>query len=77
MDLLQIGRIVKYHRKVAGLSQKELADLAGVGKTVVFDLEKGKLTMQWKTITSILNALNISIDLNSPLMDKYLEDEKS
>jgi len=77
MDLLQIGNIVKYHRKVAGLSQKELADLAGVGKTVVFDLEKGKQTMQWKTITSILKALNISVKLNSPLMNKYLIDEKS
>lgn len=66
-----IRDIIKYHRKKAGLSQKSLADIAGVGKTVVFDIEKGKDTVQFKSIINILKALNISITLNSPLMDKY------
>ncbi|MDX9697758.1 MAG: type II toxin-antitoxin system Y4mF family antitoxin [Bacteroidales bacterium] len=66
-----IGDIIKYHRKKAGLSQKSLADIAGVGKTVVFDIEKGKETVQFKSILNVLKALNISIELNSPLMEKY------
>jgi len=72
MDLMQqLGDVIKYHRKKAGLSQKSLADVANVGKTVVFDIEKGKETVQFKSIINVLNALNITIDLNSPLMDKY------
>ncbi|HBH50088.1 MAG TPA: transcriptional regulator [Bacteroidales bacterium] len=72
MDYMQhLNDILKYHRKKAGLSQKSLADVAGVGKTVVFDIEKGKETVQFKSIVNVLKALNISIELNSPLMDKY------
>lgn len=67
----QLGDVVKYHRKKAGLSQKSLADVAGVGKTVVFDIEKGKETVQFKSIIRVLKALNISIAFKSPLMDKY------
>ena len=66
-----IGDIIKYHRKKARLSQKALADIAGIGKTVVFDIEKGKETIQFKSIVNILKALNISISFVSPLMDKY------
>lgn len=72
MNYIQhLGDIIKYHRKKAGLSQKSLADVAGVGKTVVFDIEKGKETVQFKSLINVLKALNISIKLNSPLMDKY------
>ncbi len=72
-----IGEIIKYHRKKARLSQKSLADIAGVGKTVVFDIEKGKETVQLKSILYVLKALNISISLNSPLMDKYCKEHES
>ena len=65
-----IGDVIKYHRKKAGLSQKALADIAGVGKTVVFDLEKGKETVQFKSIIKVFEALNINISLESPLMEK-------
>ena len=72
MDLMQhLGNVIKYHRKKAGLSQKSLADVAGVGKTVVFDIEKGKETVQFQSIVNVLKALNITIELNSPLMAKY------
>lgn len=70
----QLGDIIRYHRKRAGLSQKSLADIAGVGKTVVFDIEKGKETVQLKSIILVLKVLNISVVLNSPLMDKYIRE---
>jgi HTH-type transcriptional regulator/antitoxin HipB len=73
-----LSNIIKYHRKKAGLSQKALADLAGVGKTVVFDIEKGKETVQFKSIISVTRVLNIQFSYNSPLMAKYLSvDENS
>ena len=66
-----IGKLVKYHRKKSGLSQIELANYSGVGKTVVYDIEKGKETVKIKTLLKILNVLNISIELSSSLMEKY------
>ena len=73
-----LGDIIKYHRKKAALSQKSLAEVAGVGKTVVFDIEKGKETVQFNSIKKILKALNISLEFTSPLMDKYnSQNEKS
>ena len=66
-----IGDVIKYHRKKAGLSQKSLADIAGIGKTVVFDIEKGKETVQFKSLINVFNALNINISLESPLMERW------
>jgi HTH-type transcriptional regulator / antitoxin HipB len=68
-----IGGVVKYHRKRACLTQQELARLAGVGKTAVFDLEKGKQSIQLDTLRKILRALNISIKVESPLMEEYVK----
>ena len=55
---------------MAGLSQAGLAKLAGVGKTVVFDLEHGKLSIRYDTLTKILAVLNISIRFESPAMQQ-------
>ncbi|MBE9509501.1 MAG: helix-turn-helix transcriptional regulator [Bacteroidetes bacterium] len=71
-----IGDVIKYHRKKAGLSQKSLADIAGVGKTVVFDIEKGKETVQFKSLINVFKALNINISLESPLMEKWKKERK-
>lgn len=72
-----LGSIIKKHRRVAGLSQLQLAELAGVGKTSVFDLEKGKETVQLDTLRKILTTLNIKVQLTSPLMDKIIGNENS
>ena len=73
-----IGKIILAHRKKSNLTQKQLADLAGVGKTVVFDLEKGKETVQLNSLLKILSALNIKLELTSPLMHLMEEfDEES
>ena len=67
----ELGKIVRYHRKRAGLTQPELAMLAGIGKATVFDIEKGKATVQLSSIERVLRALNICIRLESPLMEEY------
>ncbi len=66
-----LAGIVKYHRERSGLTRLELARLAGVGKTVVFDIEHAKKTVQLDTLLKILNVLNITIKLNGPLMKTY------
>jgi y4mF family transcriptional regulator len=66
----EIAKIVHYFRKQSGLSQQELAKLAGVGKTVVYDVEKGKETVKLKTLLQILDVLNIKVELKAPFEKK-------
>jgi HTH-type transcriptional regulator/antitoxin HipB len=70
-DRPSIGKMIRFHRKLAQLSQSELAKLSGVGKTVIFDIEQGKETIRLSTLLKILNALNIKIKFNSPLMNLF------
>ncbi len=72
-----LATVIREHRKIAGLSQLQLAELAGVGKTVVFDIEKGKETIQLDTLRKILAALNIKVQLTSPVMNQIISDEES
>ena len=62
----EIAKIVLFCRKQSGLSQLALAQLAGVGKTVVFDIEKGKKTVQLDTLLKVFDVLNIQMKLNTP-----------
>lgn len=66
-----LHNIIYFHRKQAKLNRKDLADLAGVGKTVIYDIEHGKETVKWKTLNAVLQALNIEIKYTSPLMEEY------
>ena len=77
MNVKIIGKIIRYHRKIAGLSRIQLAALAGVGKTSVFDIENGKESVRLNTLFSTMKALNISVELQSPLMAKFYENENS
>jgi y4mF family transcriptional regulator len=63
------GALVRACRKKVGLSQAELARLAGVGKTVIFDFEKGKTTIRMDTLLRVLDVLSIRIELRSSLGD--------
>ena len=69
--------IIKKHRKAASLTQIQLAEMAGVGKTVVFDLEKGKETVQLDTLLKIFKVLNIKVQLESPLMNKLINSNEN
>jgi len=74
-----LAKVLTYHRKKSGLNRLALSRLAGVGKTVVYDIEHGKQTVRLETILKVLNALNIRIELTGPLMQAYrnAESEKS
>ena len=65
----ELADVIKMHRKAAKLSRDKLAEMSGVGKTVIYDIEKGKETIQLDTLRKVLNVLNIKIELTSPLMD--------
>ena len=66
MNSNDLGIMIKYYRKQAGLSQKDCAKIAGIGKTALFDLEKGKKTVQLSTVEKVLDVLNIKMVFNTP-----------
>ena len=67
MNNLDLGAFINDHRKKAGLTQVQLADLAGIGKTTVFDIEKNKETVRFNNLLAVLQVLNIKIEFKSPL----------
>ncbi len=64
----EIGKVILFHRKKSRLTQKQLAELAGVGKSVIFDIEKGKESVQLNSLLKIFSVLNINLELKSPLI---------
>ena len=57
----ELSEMILTARKHAGLTQRELADLAGVAKNMVYEIEKGKLTVQYSNLLKILHVLNIEV----------------
>ncbi len=55
------GSAVRRARKDQGLSQVELAALAGVGRPWLSELETGKRTVELGRALSVLSALDVAI----------------
>ncbi|MFN0062540.1 MAG: helix-turn-helix domain-containing protein, partial [Myxococcaceae bacterium] len=47
---------VRQHRKLRGLTQRQLAELAGVGPRAVFDMERGKVTLRMDVANAVLGV---------------------
>jgi len=56
VNISDIAEFICRHRKKAGLTQHELADIASIGKTTVFDIEKGKETVRLVNLIKVLNS---------------------
>ncbi len=69
----RLGEFIRWHRKQAKLTQAGMADLAGIGKTAVFDIEAGKSTVRLETLLNVLRVLNIGVTMHSKL-DSIAED---
>jgi len=70
----KLSDIIRFHRRRSGLTQLELADLAGVGKNLVYALEKGEEGVRLENVFKILRVLNISLDFQSPLKESFLKE---
>lgn len=73
---VNLSEIIFFHRKKSGLTQKQLATLAGVGKNVIYELESGKQTIRLDTLLKILIILNIEIDFRSPLGATFMQEQR-
>ncbi len=71
----ELAKMIKYYRKQSGLSQKDFAKIAGIGKTALFDIEKGKETVQLNTLLKVLDVLNIQMKFDTPFPENNKSNE--
>jgi len=77
MHASDIGSLVTFHRKKAGLTQIELAKLSGVSRFVVQDIEAGTGRTTWKHLKSVLTSLNLELEPKGPLVDAWQAQRKA
>ena len=70
-----LAAMIRFHRRRSGLTQQGLAELAGVGKNLVYDLENGKPTVRWENLVKVLDVLNVRVEFQSPLMGSFLKEQ--
>jgi transcriptional regulator with XRE-family HTH domain len=58
-----IGPAIRHYRKQAGLTQAQLADMAGLNRSYVAELERGKETEQLRRILRLLKLLGVRTTL--------------
>lgn len=56
LGIQAIGAYVRDRRKARALTQAELANLAGVARTVVVAVEQGKPTLRIDSVERVLNV---------------------
>jgi HTH-type transcriptional regulator / antitoxin HipB len=59
----QLGRAIRTRRRELRLTQQLVADLAGVHRVVVGQLEHGKSTVQLRIVLLIVQVLGMDIEL--------------
>ncbi|MFB0919224.1 MAG: helix-turn-helix transcriptional regulator [Clostridiaceae bacterium] len=59
--MFDIGEVIKTKRKALGISQKKLAEMAGISNTYLSDIEVGRTDPSLKTMTKIAKALDIEL----------------
>ncbi len=59
-----LGDAIRHYRTEAGLTQAQLADLAGLQRSYLSELETGKETEQVKRILRVLRQLGVRITLD-------------
>ena len=62
-----IADVVRSHRRASGLTQQQLAELAGVGRSSVYEIEHGSDSVQLSTLLPVLRVLSISLSIKAPL----------
>lgn len=58
----RIFTALRVRRKELGLTQRDLADLAGVSIRFIHDLENSKPTVQFDRVLAVANTLGLSLE---------------
>jgi y4mF family transcriptional regulator len=60
---VRLGTALRNRRKSLGLTQQELARLAGCGLAFLYELESGKATVRFDKLLSVLRVLGLELSL--------------
>jgi y4mF family transcriptional regulator len=60
-SVAQLGKLVREVRKEQGLTQLDLAGLAGLSNRFIIDLERGKETLQIQKVFEVLALLGVEL----------------
>ena len=66
----EIGRLVRDERRRQGVTQMQLAGVAGTGIRFVSDLENGKGTIQTGKLLRVVQTLGLGMFIFSPWENK-------
>jgi len=58
-----VGRQVRARRKSLRIDQQMLADLAGVSRKSVSEIERGKATIRMDVLVAVLDALGLTLEV--------------
>lgn len=64
----RIGQRIAALRKLAGLSQEQLSERAGLQRTHISRIEAGKYAVTLETIQAIAEALGMTVDIVDPAL---------
>ena len=62
----EIGKLVQSERKRQGITQLQLAGMAGTGIRLISDIENGKETVQVQKLLKVLHTLGLGMFVFSP-----------
>jgi len=59
-----LGEAIRHYRREAGLTQAQLAEMAGLQRSYLSELESGKETEQVKRLLRVLRQLGVRMTLD-------------
>ena len=59
----ELGKLIKHRRKVLKLTIRELADLTGMSKTTISQIEQGIGNPTFEVLQNIFEYLNLEINV--------------
>jgi len=71
--LLEIGRLLKIARKGAGLTQEQVAELAGISRPRYREIEAGSTAARTTTMVNIARALGLELMLVPQVMVQAID----
>lgn len=70
LNASHLEKYIPFLRKKAGLSQEDLAQMAGISRTAVQGIEGGKESIQIDTLLKVCHVLNIRLSFSHSLLQE-------
>ena len=61
MEIEELGKTIKHRREILGLTIRDLAELAGMSKTTISQIERGISNPTFEVLQNIFEYLNLEI----------------